>query len=67
MLEFDKINNKDIIVTQVKSELGSLIGQKQTLRALGLRGINSQSQLKCDRSIYGMLIKVRHLIEVKLK
>ena len=58
--------NKQIIVTQIKSEsklnkrqVGSLIG-------LGLRGINTSSQLLCSESILGMIRKVNHIVKVKI-
>lgn len=67
LLGFENFDGKDIIVTQVKSELKYKIDQKQTLKGLGLRGINTSSELKCTKSIYGMLYKVKHIIDVKIK
>jgi large subunit ribosomal protein L30 len=57
---------KKIIVEQVKS--GSKFNDKQkgSLIGLGLRGIGSTSELKCDESIAGMVRKVEHVIKVKL-
>ncbi len=67
LMAFDKMDGKDIIVIQIKSEFGYKKDQQQTLRGLGLRGINTQSELKCTKVIYGMLYKVKHLIDVKIK
>ena len=64
---FEMLNGKTIIVTQSKSELKYSEDQRQTLKGLGVRGIHTSSELKCDKSIYGMLNKVKHLIEVKIK
>lgn len=67
LIAFDKIEGKDIVVKQTGSEFGNKKDQQQTLRGLGLRGINTRSELKCDKAIYGMLFKVKHLIDVKIK
>ena len=66
-MNFERLNGKTIIVTQIKSELGCVEDQRQTLKGLGLRGVNTSSELKCDKSIFGMLSKVVHLIDVKIK
>ena len=64
-MALEEFLNKSIIVTQKRSsskltkrQLGCLIG-------LGLRRIGSSSELKCDNSIRGMIIKVLHVVEVK--
>lgn len=67
LMNFERLNGKAIIVTQIKSELGCVEDQRQTLKGLGLRGVNTSSKLKCDKSIFGMLSKVVHLIDVKIK
>lgn len=67
LMTFDKLEGKDIIVVQTGSEFGYKEDQRQTLRGLGLRGINSKSELKCTKAIYGMLYKVKHLVDVKIK
>ena len=67
LMNFERLNGKTIIVTQIKSESGYAEDQRQTLKGLGLRGVNTSSELKCDKSIFGMLSKVVHLIDVKIK
>lgn len=67
LMKFEEIDGKDIVVTQIKSELGYAKDQVQTLKALGLKGVNTTSELKCTKAIYGMLNKVKHLIDVKIK
>ena len=67
LMEFEKLDGKTIIVLQTKSEFGYKKDQRQTLAGLGLKGVNSKSELKCDKAIYGMLNKVKHLIDVKIK
>lgn len=67
LMNFDRLNGKDILVTQIKSESGYAKDQKQTLVGLGLKGIGSESELKCTKPIYGMLLKVKHLIDIKIK
>jgi large subunit ribosomal protein L30 len=67
LLKFEELENKDIIVEQVGSGISTTQRQKDTLKGLGLRGINTKAEIRCTKSIYGMLIKVSHLIKVNLK
>ena len=67
LLKYETMADKEIIVTQKKSIIGTNEDQRKTLKGLGLKGVNSSSVLKCDKSIYGMLLKVVHLIDVKIK
>lgn len=67
LLKFEDLENKIIVVEQAGSEFGTSKAQKGTLKGLGLRGIGSKVELKCDNSIYGMLLKVSHLIKVNVK
>lgn len=62
-----ELENKTILVKQVKSNISLLEEVKATLRGLGLRKIGSVSELVCTRSIYGMLRKVSHLVKVEIK
>ena len=67
MIKFEDLNGKTLIVTQIRSLSGVKEDQIQTLFGLGLGKVNSVSELKCDKSIFGMLVKVYHLIEIKEK
>ena len=67
LMNFDRLNGKDIIVTQIRSQIGYADDQVKTLKGLGLNGIGSHSELKCTKPIYGMLLKVNHLIDIKIK
>jgi large subunit ribosomal protein L30 len=51
-------------VKQIRSEIGHPETMRRTLRALGLRHHQQTVQLANTSSVRGMLIKVRHLIEV---
>ena len=52
-------------VTQVRGVVGSPRGQKDTIRALGLKRIR-HSVVKEDRpEIRGMISRVAHLVEVE--
>ena len=52
-------------VTQVRSAIGSLRNQRETLRSLGLRRIR-QTVVKQDNSqVRGMIATVRHLVTVE--
>ena len=51
-------------ITWVKSGIGYAQDQKRTIRALGLKRLN-QSVIHDDSAVIrGMVIKVRHLVEV---
>ncbi len=52
-------------VTQMKSALGRLPGQKETLTGLGLNKLRSTRELEDTPSIRGMIRKVAHLIKVE--
>lgn len=65
--KFEEIEGKTIIVEQIKSCIDCTQKQKANLKGLGVRRISSKSELVCTRDIYGMLIKVSHLITVKVK
>jgi large subunit ribosomal protein L30 len=53
-----------LTVKQVRSGIGHADTMRRTLRALGLRHHQQSVQLPNNSSVRGMLIKVRHLIEV---
>ena len=54
----------DLVVTQVRSAIGTKPKHRATLRALGLRRIG-QSNVLADRpEIRGMLARVSHLVSV---
>lgn len=57
--------SKKIQVKQVKSVISSKPEQRATMRALGLRKINSERKHNDTPVIRGMIEKVKHLIEVK--
>ena len=54
-----------IIVTQVKSAIGTKPKHRGTLRALGLHGIGSSNTLPDRPEIRGMIARVPHLIKVE--
>jgi large subunit ribosomal protein L30 len=53
-----------IIVTQVRSGIGTKPKHRGTLRALGLRGIGQTNNLPDRPEIRGMIARVPHLIRV---
>lgn len=58
-------DSKVIRITQVRSTIGGLRNQRETLRSLGLRKIR-QSVVKEDNSqVRGMVATVRHLVTVE--
>ncbi|MFT6106217.1 MAG: large subunit ribosomal protein L30 [Rickettsiales bacterium] len=63
-MSFDKILNKKVTLTQVKSYNKLVKRQKATLLGLGLRGIRTTSELMASRDVIGMIKKVSHLIKV---
>ena len=54
---------KKITITQTKSDNKLVKKQKSTLIGLGLRGVNSTSELIGSREVLGMLNKVSHLVK----
>ncbi len=53
-----------IKIRQVKSSIGRTKRQKDTLKALGLKGINQSVEHADSPQIRGMIEKVRHLVEL---
>jgi large subunit ribosomal protein L30 len=52
-------------VTQVRSAIGFDDKQEQALRGLGLRRIRHTVDVEDTPSIRGLILKVRHLVEVE--
>ena len=55
----------DLVITQVKSVIGSVEKQRATLRGLGLRRIRHTVVQPDNPQIRGMIAKVSHLVEVR--
>ncbi|MCF1714724.1 MULTISPECIES: 50S ribosomal protein L30 [Flavihumibacter] len=56
---------KKIKITQVKSAIDRPESQKLTLKALGLRKMNSSREVEATPQILGMVRKVEHLLKVE--
>jgi len=56
-----------LVITQVKSANGTNDRQRDTLRSLGLRGINKTVERPDSPQLRGMLHAVRHLVTVEEK
>ncbi|MGI8756762.1 MAG: 50S ribosomal protein L30 [Acidimicrobiales bacterium] len=54
----------DLLVTQVRSTIGSKPKQRGTMRALGLRRIGHSNTLPDRPEIRGMIARVPHLVTV---
>ena len=67
LMNLNVLNGKTVIVTQIKSSIGYADDQKKTLIGLGLNGIGSTSELVCTKPIFGMIAKVKHLVDIKIK
>jgi len=66
--KFLKDNNRvmaKVIITQVKSSIGSTKRQIATLRALGLRKLNQAVEHDATPQVLGMANKVSHLVRVE--
>ena len=57
--------NKNIKITQVRSIIDRHKKQKLTMKALGLRRVNSSTVKKDTPQIRGMVNLVKHLIKVE--
>ena len=55
----------DLLVTQVRSSIGTKPKQRGTLRALGLGRIGKHNVLPDRPEIRGMIAKVPHLVSVQ--
>lgn len=53
-----------VVIKQVRSEIGYNRRQRGTLKGLGLRGIDSVSELEDTDAVRGMINKVSHLVRV---
>lgn len=51
-------------ITWKKSAIGYKIDQKRTIEALGLRRLGHSVEQPDNRAVRGMIMKVRHLVEV---
>ena len=54
-----------ILVTQVKSTIGTKPVHRKTMKALGLGGIGRSTNLPDSPDVRGMLARVTHLITVQ--
>jgi large subunit ribosomal protein L30 len=54
-----------IRITQIRSRIGSLKRQKQTLDALGLKKMHKVVEKDATPPILGMVNKVKHLVKVE--
>ena len=51
-------------ITWKKSAIGYKVDQKRTIEALGLRRLGHSVEQPDNRAVRGMIMKVRHLVEV---
>lgn len=56
---------KKLVVKQIRSSIGVLPKQRDTLVALGLRKIDAEREHNDNPVTRGMINKVKHLVEVK--
>ena len=54
-----------LTIRLVKSPIGYPRDQRATVRSLGLRRVNSQTQVDDTQVVRGMLKKVQHLVQVQ--
>jgi large subunit ribosomal protein L30 len=57
--------SKKLRITLTKSPIGYPVGQKRTVRALGLRKMHQTVELGNTATVRGMVHKVRHLVTVE--
>lgn len=55
---------KKLTVTLVRSPIGTKESHRATVRGLGLRGINSKSELQDTPAVRGMINKISYLVKV---
>jgi large subunit ribosomal protein L30 len=54
-----------LVITQRRSAIGRSWKQRGTIEALGFKRLNQQVTHQDTPQIRGMLVKVRHLVEVE--
>jgi large subunit ribosomal protein L30 len=59
------MSDKKIKVTLVKSVIGTKQDHRATVRGLGLRKLNSSSELIDTPAVRGMISKVQYLVKVE--
>jgi large subunit ribosomal protein L30 len=52
-------------ITQIRSTIGRIKKQKETIKALGIRKLYQSVMHKDTPQIRGMIEKVKHLVEVE--
>ena len=52
-------------VTLVKSPIGAIPKQKETVEALGLKKLNKTVELPDNEAVRGMIWHVKHLVKVE--
>ena len=55
---------KKLTVTLVRSPIGTKESHRATVRGLGLRGINSKSELQDTPAVRGMINKISYLVKI---
>jgi len=59
------MSDKKIKVTLIKSVIGTKQDHRATVRGLGLRKLNSSSELEDTPAVRGMIQKVQYLVKVE--
>jgi large subunit ribosomal protein L30 len=57
--------DKKVKVTLVKSVIGTKQDHRATVRGLGLRKLNSSSELEDTPAVRGMINKIQYLLKVE--
>ena len=57
------MTDKKVKVTLVKSIIGTKVSHRATVRGLGLRRLNSTSELQDTPAVRGMINKVSYLLK----
>jgi large subunit ribosomal protein L30 len=56
---------KKVKITQVKSAIDRPERQKLTLKALGIKKLNTPKEIEATPQVLGMIRKVNHLLKVE--
>jgi large subunit ribosomal protein L30 len=56
---------KQLKITQIRSEVGTIEPQKRTIKALGLKKMHASVVHNDLPAIRGMLLRVKHLVKVE--
>jgi ribosomal protein L30/L7E len=63
-MKLEDLLNKKILITLIKGKSKLTLKQKSCLVGLGLRGINSKTEIIASKPVIGMIKVVQHILKI---